>query len=184
MLGDMSVADPNLEERFVAPQTGGRISGPSCLAPKLEAIEALLECAPGRIRYRPLRRALWRALLLSAVEVRWLRANPPASLGPLDLIALALVDRACAGNMKASKLVLDQIEGRPHRRADARPPAGIRLSTIEAIVHSLYDLAAGCSPGWRSADDRDAAFDGQAVGRRFYKADGSDSPEVRGISWA
>lgn len=123
--------------------TGGgpTSSGQAHLEARLAVIEAALEAAPGRIRYRPLRRAIWRALLLTHHEVCWLRANPPATLPSLDLIALALVDRACCGNVKAGALLFDLVEGRPGRRREVGTSStdGIGSETIEALVRLMYE---------------------------------------------
>jgi hypothetical protein len=106
-------------------------------------IEAVLDRAPGRIRFLPLRRAIWRALLLPARYVLWLyRQQQQASLDPtalaaigrgafeaddragqqqvIDAMAIALVARAALGDARAVAELFDQIEGRPGRR---RPDA-------------------------------------------------------------
>ena len=129
---------------------------------KLEfEIEAALDHAPGRIRFLPLRRAIWRALLLPARYVMWLyRQQLQAGLDPaalaaigrgafeaddcagqhraLDAMAIALVARTALGDARAVAELFVQIEGRAgRRRPDAsfdRPPAD-----LEPIVRLLNE---------------------------------------------
>jgi hypothetical protein len=105
---------------------------PLSLADRLRLVDQVLETAPGRIRLHPIRRSLWRWLLMPAnivVALAALLASPqaealrrlPASLSALDAIALRVVARACRGDVRAARLIFDWIEGRPaRRRGDAR----------------------------------------------------------------
>jgi hypothetical protein len=124
-------------------------------------IEAVLDRAPGPIRFLPLRRAIWRALLLPARYVLWLyRQQLQAGLDPptlatigreafeahdragqqraMDAMAIALVARAILGDARATALLADRIEGRPAaRRPDASsdPPP----MDLEPIVRLLNE---------------------------------------------
>jgi hypothetical protein len=124
-------------------------------------IEAVLDRAPGPIRYRPLRRALWRALLLPARYVLWLyRQQLQAGLDPrtlaaigrgafeaddcagrqraMDAMAIALVARAVLGDARAAARLFDRIEGRPGPRRPDRssdPPP----MDLEPIVRLLNE---------------------------------------------
>jgi hypothetical protein len=92
------------------------------LADRVADIDAVLSAAPVRIRYRPLTKVVWRALLLTVPEVQMLLAAPPPSFKPLDLVALRLVSRACRGDARATSMIFDMIEGRPGARSgDVRP---------------------------------------------------------------
>src|SRR5262245_18112983 len=68
-------------------------------------IEATLDRAPGGIRFLPLRRAIWRALLLPARDVLWLyRQQLQAGLDPRTLAAIgrgAFEADDCAGHQRA-----------------------------------------------------------------------------------
>jgi hypothetical protein len=101
------------------------------LAQRLAEIDRVLDCAPGPIRYRPLRRAVWRVLLLPADFVLWKfrQQLDAARLGgdhaedpdALQAMVYALVAKAILGDARASSLLFDIIEGRPERRrCDAR----------------------------------------------------------------
>jgi hypothetical protein len=97
------------------------------LIARLSELDAMLAEAPPRIRYRPLKRALWRGLLLTVPELAAVLACPPTFLRAFDLIALRLVWRAVLGNVKAISMVYDIIEGRPERRrGDARSSSWTR----------------------------------------------------------
>ena len=124
-------------------------------------IEATLDRAPGPIRFLPLRRAIWRALLLPARYVLWLyRRQLQASLDPttlaaigrgafeaddcagqqraMDAMAIALVARAVLGDPRAVAELFVQIEGRPGRRrpdASSDPPP----MDLEPIVRLLNE---------------------------------------------
>jgi hypothetical protein len=128
---------------------------------KLEVeIEAVLDCAPGPIRFLPLRRAIWRALLLPARYVLWLyRQQLKAGLEPrtlaaisrgafeaddcagqqraLDAVAIALAARAALGDARAVAELFDYIEGRSgRRRSDARStPQQIDLEPIVRLLN-------------------------------------------------
>jgi hypothetical protein len=104
------------------------------LAQQLAEIDRILDRAPGPVRYRPLRRAIWRALLLPAGFVLWtfrrqldagrLAGKPAENHDALQAMAYTLVARAILGDMRASALLADLIEGRvgrpKRRRSDAR----------------------------------------------------------------
>jgi hypothetical protein len=129
------------------------------LAHRLAEIDRALDRAPGPIRYRPLRRAIWRALLLPARYVLWLyRQQLQAGLDPrtlaaigrgafeaddrachqraIDAMAIALVARAILGDARASALLAERIEGRPAvRRPDASPdPPPMDLEPIVRLL--------------------------------------------------
>ena len=103
------------------------------LAQRLAEIDRVLDRAPGPIRYRPLRRAVWRALLLPAGFVLWkfrrqldaarLGGKPDKDPDALQAMAYALGARAMLGDVRALALLFDLIEGRvgpsEHRRGDA-----------------------------------------------------------------
>src|SRR5262245_17480850 len=90
------------------------------LTQRLAEIDRTLDCASGQIRYRPLRRATWRALLLPIGDVlrlyrRQLDAarlvsKPSEDYDALQAMAYALVARAILGDVKASNLLFDFIE--------------------------------------------------------------------------
>jgi hypothetical protein len=102
------------------------------LAQRLAEIDRALDRALGPIRYRPLRRAVWRALLLPAGFVLWtyrrqlavasMAGTPAEDPDALQTMAYALVARAILGDVRASALLFDLIEGRVarQRRGDAR----------------------------------------------------------------
>jgi hypothetical protein len=107
------------------------------LAQRLAEIDRVLDRAPGPIRYRPLRRAVWRALLLPVGDVLWmyrrqldgagLTGKPDGDSDALQAMAYALVARAILGDASASSLLFDIIEGRPERRrSDARASPCVR----------------------------------------------------------
>jgi hypothetical protein len=107
------------------------------LAQRLAEIDRVLDRAPGPIRYRPLQRAVWRALLLPAGFVLWtyrrqldtatLSSQPSEDHDALQATAYALVTRAILGDVRASSLLFDMIEGRPERRrGDARTSRCVR----------------------------------------------------------
>jgi len=96
------------------------------LAQRLAEIDRLLDRAPGPIRYRPLRRAVWRVLLLPVGDVlrkyrrqldaAKLASKPAEDPDALQAMAYALVARAILGDVSAASLLFDIIEGRPERR--------------------------------------------------------------------
>jgi len=104
------------------------------LAQRLAEIDRVLDRAPGPIRYRPLRRAVWRALLLPVgavlrmyrqqLEAARLADKPAEDPDALQVMAYALVARAVLGDARATALLFDLIEGRvgrpERRRGDAR----------------------------------------------------------------
>ena len=120
-------------------------------------IEATLDHAPGPIRFLPLRRAIWRALLLPARYVLWLyRQQLQAGLDPpalaavgrgkahdcagqqraMDAMAIALVARAVMGDARAITLLAERIEGRPGPRRPDRSAAPPPMD-LEPIVRLL-----------------------------------------------
>jgi hypothetical protein len=117
---------------------------PLSLADRLRLIDQAIETAPGRIRLHPIRRSLWRWLLMPTnvvLSLAVLLASPqpeallglPASLSAFDAIALRVVARACRGDVCAARLIFDWIEGRPERRrGDARSSRHVRGERITA----------------------------------------------------
>jgi hypothetical protein len=88
---------------------------------RLAKIDCDLDSAPPAIRFRPLVRATWRALLLTPAELASLVARPEG-LATFDRLAVTIVGRAVLGDLKAAGILADMIEGKPDlRRGDARP---------------------------------------------------------------
>jgi len=124
-------------------------------------IETTLDRTRGSVRYSPLRRAVWRQLLLPARYLLHVyREQLKADLAPtvlrelgeaarvagdrgaygraLDAMAIALVARAALGDARAIAEVFVQIEGRPGRRrpdASSDPPP----MDLEPIVRLLNE---------------------------------------------
>ena len=112
------------------------------LEPELAADASPL---PERLRYRPLGGAAWRLLMLPVGAVVRLRGHP--ALMPIDVIALALVDRALGGNIRAAKLLFDLIEGPSAARPELPPTVGLAPEAIEAIVRYLNERPAPPAAG-------------------------------------
>ena len=94
---------------------------PALTVIRLAEIDRALEAAPPAIRFRPLIRAIWRALLLTSGELAALAARPD-SLATFDRVAITLIGRAVRGDVKAAGMLADMIEGKPGLRCgDARP---------------------------------------------------------------
>jgi hypothetical protein len=101
------------------------------LAHCLAEIERALDSAPARARESPIRRAIWRALLLPAGFVLWafrqqldadrLGGKPAEDPDALQAMAYVLVARAALGDVRAASMIFDMIEGRPSvRHGDTR----------------------------------------------------------------
>ena len=133
------------------------------LAERLAEIDRALDRAPGPIRYRPLRRAIWRVLLLPADFVLWTyrrqldaagsAGKPAEDPDALQAMAYALVARAILGDGRAAKLLFDLVDGRPGRRREVRTSStdGIGPEAIEALVRFMNerpsaDLGTGAPP--------------------------------------
>lgn len=97
------------------------------LADQLRLIDRRLEAAPGRVRLHPIRRSLWRWLLMPADVVMVLAdllASPqtevllllPVPIGTLDEMTLRVAAHGLVVDMKAISIICDMIEGRPIRR--------------------------------------------------------------------
>jgi hypothetical protein len=119
------------------------------LAVRVAEIDLWLDSTPGRIRFRPLLRAIFRALVLTVPELHFLLSCPPPNLGPLDLMALQLVGRAAQGDLKAVRRLFDLIEGRPRRRRATRADAddGLTEDQVERIVRHLNERLGASGAG-------------------------------------
>jgi hypothetical protein len=118
---------------FQAPTPAARLTA------RLAVIDAVLSSAPRRIRELPVRRTLWRFLLLDIAKLSLLlsllpkpakgaEADPSiglreeatsslqSSLTALDMIVLRLVGKALLGDVRAMSCIFDVIEGRTERR--------------------------------------------------------------------
>ena len=130
---------------------------------RLAEIDRALDRAPGPIRYRPLRRAIWRALLLPAAFVLWKyrrqldaagsAGKPAEDRDALQAMSYALVARAILGDGRAAKLLFDLVDGKPGRRREVRTSStnGIGPKAIEALVRFMNerpsaDLGTGAPP--------------------------------------
>lgn len=84
-------------------------------ATRLAEIDRDLDAASPTIRYRPLVRSIWRALLLVPAELSALAAKPEC-LSIFDRVAVTLVRRAVLGDAKAADMLANMIEGKPGLR--------------------------------------------------------------------
>jgi hypothetical protein len=119
---------------------------------RLAEIERALAAAPDRIRHSPVRRALWRALLMPVGELfRRRRLGTMLPLhgepGCLDGLAEVLVAKACTGDVRAVRLLFDLIEGKPRGRPEIQPSGGLDPVVIEQLVRFFQEHAAPTPAG-------------------------------------
>src|SRR5262245_23311605 len=85
---------------------------PASALARLAEIDRGMDTAPPAIRYRPLIRAIWRALLLSPQELAALAAKPEG-LATFDRLAVTLVRRAVLGDVRLADMLANMVEGTP-----------------------------------------------------------------------
>ena len=103
---------------------------------------------------------LWRWLLMpshAVVALAWLLLVPGDAaeravglskpISALDAIAIRAVARAILGDVRAARTIFDLIEGKPRRRREIGPSAGVDPVEIEKVVKLFYERAAPTSAG-------------------------------------
>ena len=109
------------------------------------------DALPPRIRYRPLSKAIWAALMLDVGTLRAFvaRATKPIDgslaglLEALDVVAARLVLAAIGGDMRAANMITNLIDGPVRRRLD--DPPGDASQSVErerVIAEIVKSLAA------------------------------------------
>jgi hypothetical protein len=132
---------------------------------------------PFRIRYQPVRRAIWAALMLDCATLRAFvaratepggkRANDspaddslPERLAALDVIAARLVLNAVDGDVRAFEMIANRIEGRVGMRpGEVAPEDEARREDMQAVIESIITTLTNAKLA--SADDslEDSASD-------------------------
>ena len=110
---------------------------------------------PFRIRYQPVRRAIWAALMLDvqtlrafvarATEPGGKRANDfpaddslPERLAALDVIAARLVLNAIDGDVRAFAMIADRIEGKVGtRRDEVEDGDDSRRAEVDSLIENI-----------------------------------------------
>jgi len=91
---------------------------------QLAEIDRDLDAASPTVRFQPVVRAVWRALLLVPAELAALAAKPEC-LSAFDRLAVTLVRRALLGDAMATDMLANMIEGKPGlRHGDLKVPRG------------------------------------------------------------
>ena len=115
---------------------------------------ANFDAVPPRIRYRPLSKAIWAALMLDVGMLRAFvaRATNPTDgslaglLEALDVVAARLALSAIGGDMRAAKLIMDLIDGPVPSKAGRNSGAGPRSAGDDAErERTITGLAAACA---------------------------------------
>ncbi|MEI7933044.1 MAG: hypothetical protein WCI21_08325 [Alphaproteobacteria bacterium] len=120
--------------------TAGGVRARATLADFASIMGANFDALPPRIRYRPLSKAIWAALMLDVGMLRVFvaRATNPTDgslaglLEALDMVAARLVLAAIGGDMRAAKLIMDLIDGPVRSKAGRNNGAGPRSAGDEA----------------------------------------------------
>jgi hypothetical protein len=111
---------------------------------------ANFDALPPRIRYRPLSKAIWAALMLDVGMLRAFvaRATNPTEgslaglLEALDVLAARLVLAAIGGDMRAANMIANLIDGPVRRRLDDPPGDGSQSVERERVIAEIVKALA------------------------------------------
>ena len=137
---------PQGRQKPAPPQpTAGGVRVRATLVDFATIMGANLDAVPPRIRYRPLSKAIWAALMLDVGMLRAFvaRATNPTDgslaglLEALDVVAARLVLSAIGGDMRAANMIANLIDGPVRRRLDDSPGDGSQSVERERVIAEI-----------------------------------------------
>ena len=137
---------PQGRQKPAPPQpTAGGVRVRATLVDFATIMGANLDAVPPRIRYRPLSKAIWAALMLDVGMLRAFvaRATNPTDgslaglLEVLDVVAAGLVLSAIGGDMRAVNMIANLIDGPVRRRLDDTPSDGSQSVERERVIAEI-----------------------------------------------